>query len=211
MTFECPSCGRSFDTERGMKVHYGYKHEGSIAGVAAECDECGESIRRERWKHETYDHLFCSQACHEKYHTDRETVECRNCGDSKEVHAYRLERSENFFCGRECSSEWMSEHYNGPEHHNWRGGKSMYDAVKRSLGEKSWKTYRKRARDRGGDCRMCGSDNGDEGLHVHHIVPILAGGSNHPDNLMLLCRSCHTAVEAHTRRLLDPVLTEQAP
>lgn len=211
MTIECPSCDRAFDSERGVSQHHFQAHGESIAGVACECDECGESIRRERWKIENYNHTFCSQDCHKQYHRDRETVECAQCGTEKVVHSHRLDRSENFYCDNECAGRWRSDNLNGADSPTWRGGKSMYDAVKRSLGERSWNYLRKQARQRGDECQMCGGDNGDEGLHVHHIVPILCGGSNHRDNLMLLCRSCHTVVEAHTRRMLEPVLVEHAP
>jgi len=30
-------------------------------------------------------------------------------------------------------------------------------------------------------------------LEVHHIVPRVAGGTNHPENLITLCRACHRA------------------
>jgi len=30
-------------------------------------------------------------------------------------------------------------------------------------------------------------------LEVHHGVPLIEGGSNRMDNLVLLCRACHRA------------------
>lgn len=209
MTVDCPTCGDGFDSERGMKVHHGHVHGESIAGVETECDNCGETARRKRWKVENYNHTFCSESCHREFRNQRTTVECNHCGSEKVVYRYERERSEDFYCDMDCYFQWQAENYNGPGHHNWRGGKSMYDAVKKALGSASWKTYRKRARERGdGVCEMCGDDNGEQGLHVHHIVPVLAGGSNHPDNLMLLCQPCHNTVESHARRLFDPVLTD---
>ena len=48
---------------------------------------------------------------------------------------------------------------------------------------------------RGRQCQKCGTTgNGDE-IHKHHSLPIRLGGSDHPDNLVPLCRSCHS--EAH--------------
>lgn|GEM_PF-6054536 len=38
-------------------------------------------------------------------------------------------------------------------------------------------------------CQICGSK---ERLTVDHIIPIIEGGSNDPDNLWVLCRSCNS-------------------
>jgi predicted HNH restriction endonuclease len=41
-------------------------------------------------------------------------------------------------------------------------------------------------------CQSCG--NGERQLHVHHIVPLGAGGSNARSNLLTLCEECHGKV-----------------
>lgn len=92
----------------------------------------------------------------------------------------------------------------GQEHPSWRGGKSIYDAVKKQLHGPSWSQIR--GRHRGERCRKCGEV--DTKLDLHHIVPLMSGGTNEPWNLMTLCESCHIEVEWCTRDLLDPVLVE---
>lgn len=42
-------------------------------------------------------------------------------------------------------------------------------------------------------CQGCGDADADE-LHVHHIVPLGAGGSNVRSNLITLCDECHGRV-----------------
>jgi len=42
-------------------------------------------------------------------------------------------------------------------------------------------------------CRNCGKPHD---LHVHHIVERAHGGSNDPENLITLCRTCHSSVHA---------------
>lgn len=42
-------------------------------------------------------------------------------------------------------------------------------------------------------CQGCGDEDPDE-LHVHHIVPLGAGGSNAKSNLITLCDECHGRV-----------------
>lgn len=49
------------------------------------------------------------------------------------------------------------------------------------------------ARDRW-TCRICGSRNAPKPrLEVDHIVAVKDGGSHHPDNLRVLCSTCHKA------------------
>lgn len=45
-----------------------------------------------------------------------------------------------------------------------------------------------------GLCPLCGArlvEDWGEPLHLHHLIPRKAGGTNHPDNLMLLHEECH--------------------
>jgi len=41
-------------------------------------------------------------------------------------------------------------------------------------------------------CSVCGAKNF---LELHHIQPISLGGENSPDNLIVLCPTCHMAVD----------------
>lgn len=93
----------------------------------------------------------------------------------------------------------------GQDNPNWRGGKNILRAVKKQL-RPSWWTVRDGARAE--ECFRCGAS--DCKLDVHHIVPIMAGGTNEPWNLMTLCDSCHRTAEAFTRQYpgFDPVLAE---
>jgi endogenous inhibitor of DNA gyrase (YacG/DUF329 family) len=209
MTVDCPTCGDEFDTERGMKVHHGHIHGENIAGVERECANCGTATRQARWNVENYQRAFCSDDCLAEFRDKQVAVKCANCGTEYSVHRYRHERTERHFCDESCMGAWASENRHGPDNPNWRGGKSVYDAVKKALGNVSWETQRTRTREHGDSCRLCGGGGGpDQDLHAHHIIPILAGGSNHPDNLMLLCQPCHITVEHRTREVVDPVLVE---
>lgn len=96
----------------------------------------------------------------------------------------------------------------GQDHPLWRGGKSVYDAVKKQLPGPSWNTLKDRYRE--SECAMCGAtqDEADRALDVHHIVPLLCGGTNEEWNFITLCMSCHHRAEWYTRDILNPVLTE---
>jgi 5-methylcytosine-specific restriction endonuclease McrA len=55
-------------------------------------------------------------------------------------------------------------------------------------GRPSWPTLRKHIFNRDRHCVKCGSVHA---LQVDHILPRALGGSDEPDNLRLLCRSCN--------------------
>lgn len=95
----------------------------------------------------------------------------------------------------------------GQDHPGWRGGKCIYDAVKKQLRP----TFNSVKSDyRVDECYMCGDDIEENGrkLDVHHIIPVLCGGDNGEWNSMTLCRGCHKTAESYTRDLFEPVLTK---
>jgi hypothetical protein len=97
----------------------------------------------------------------------------------------------------------------GQDHPCWRGGKSVYDAVKKQLPGKSWRKKKVEAKKRDDNaCQMCDATGCK--LDSHHIVPVMAGGTNGFWNLITLCESCHRTVEMWTHGLtgMDAVLTE---
>lgn len=57
-------------------------------------------------------------------------------------------------------------------------------------------------------CQCCHGDTGDKRLEVHHIQWRSHGGTNSPDNLVLLCKTCHDNVHSY-RISLDDKITEQ--
>lgn len=65
-----------------------------------------------------------------------------------------------------------------------------------------WQKARKTVLERDDfECRECGAVGGIEGnveLHVDHITPKSAGGSDDPENLRTLCRECHMEIHGST-------------
>lgn len=53
--------------------------------------------------------------------------------------------------------------------------------------------------DRGAKCEECPYDEHPEVLQVHHIIERCEGGNDDPENLKILCPTCH-AVEHLVRR-----------
>lgn len=59
---------------------------------------------------------------------------------------------------------------------------------------------RQLVRQRDGErCRWCGR-NGSSGLQVHHIMYRSQGGSDEPNNLILLCQQHHDEAHSNKRR-----------
>ncbi len=85
----------------------------------------------------------------------------------------------------------------GEDCHNWKGGVSR-DASeyleKRRSAKGDWRTNRLRALER--DEYTCQAEGCDEDTNlVHHVTPIMDGGTNELGNLMTCCRSCHAKIE----------------
>ena len=49
----------------------------------------------------------------------------------------------------------------------------------------------------GGCCQKCGKGGRGIELNVHHIVSLSDGGTDDPDNLITLCRDCHSLNHPH--------------
>ena len=87
-------------------------------------------------------------------------------------------RSGIMYCSRECQWKSLDRGYEGKYGHGWE-------------------RQRKLALKREDCCRHCGNT---ENLQVHHIIPYRISKSNSLDNLMILCRSCHTKEDSRIRR-----------
>jgi 5-methylcytosine-specific restriction endonuclease McrA len=204
---ECEVCGRVFDTEAGRNRHKGAKHGSTKVDV--ECEYCGDTVtvfpsQEDRTR-------FCDGGCKEKWESDNWQndnapawdgktleLECDWCGDRIIRFESDIEGAEHVFCSRQCCGSWQKTQV-GPKNPLWRGGKALSDTLRSTLGR--WNDARETALT--DECEWCGSESSGTGKShdVHHIIPLNAGGVNHEDNLMCLCRECHAKAEAFTRRI----------
>ncbi len=61
-----------------------------------------------------------------------------------------------------------------------------------------------------GKCQLCHKGyKENDGWHIHHIIPKADGGTNRPDNLALLHKSCH--IKGHKTGILSPVAVKLRP
>lgn len=158
-----------------------------------ECPSCDKNLKTERGVRTHH------KQSHDESLVDEE-VECDTCGEPFVQSGYKLRRNEHHFCSSECYADFRSQYYIGDKHHNWKGGRQYY-------GE-NWYAVRREVRSRDEVCQKCGSDGSDCLLDVHHIDPIRTfekpEEANTMDNLILLCRSCHRAVEENQAKCPQP-------
>ena len=198
--YPCPTCDRAFDHELGVKTHHYRSHDESIAEQPEKtCPECGDTFATKRSNHDR--RKYCSYECVASARFDRVDLTCSTCGTDFEAFPSELVgRRNRQFCSHHCSTLVNR----GQDHPNWRGGYNLYHAVRNQLRGPYWKVLR--SQNIGDECETCGSD--EPGLHLHHIIPLLCGGTNDPFNLMTLCNSCHQTAEWFTADYVSPVLTD---
>jgi len=150
---------------------------------------------------------FLSGAEHPWWNGGPKTISCEVCGVDYDVRQAKADTSR--FCSYECKSISQQQELRGRGNPHWKGG--FYDIasiVRSLLGGIAWDRLAKQARE--SECACCGSVQPEDAraYHVHHIVPVLAGGTNDDWNLITVCPECHRAAEVFTQRFVDAVLTE---
>lgn len=173
------------------------------AMITCTCAHCGKEFRRSPSHTKGKQNLFCSYACSGAFNRTRQAISCAYCGRDIERRPAELERYENHFCNNDCRAAWVGLTKTGEDNPNWRGGDNPY------YYGANWKRQRRRARQRDNHtCQACGITREETGMEmsVHHIKPFRDFGyvvgendnyrqANRLDNLICLCRSCHSLVE----------------
>jgi hypothetical protein len=220
-TLECEICGDEYevyawrkDSSRFCSSECRGKNSGRLLGEgeehpswnggkeSKECEWCGE--RYEDYP-STLNEKYCSSTCKwesindkiptgEEHPNSKESVEleCEFCGKVYLVNPHKKDRSR--FCSKKCDAQWRSENLSGENSYEWDGGAVGYYGP-------SWARQRRKALDRDGhECVMCGESKEDIGREpdVHHKTKFKNFGverhkeANKLDNLITLCRDCHT-------------------
>lgn len=135
------------------------------------------------------------------------TISCEVCGVNYEIKQAKADTSR--FCSYECKYISQQQEMRGRGNPHWKGG--FYDIasiVRSLLGGVAWDRLAKQARE--SKCACCGTveSENQRAYHVHHIIPVLAGGTNAYWNLITLCPKCHRRAEEFTKTFVDPVLID---
>jgi 5-methylcytosine-specific restriction endonuclease McrA len=181
------------------------KHNGNWRDAKEEttCERCGE-----RFEYYPSDKkgVYCPECVAEAdeflgdhyaevHDIDRIERTCDYCETEMTVLASERKYGIGRFCSRECLSEWMSENRSGKNHHNWLTGSRTYAGL--------WWEAREKALERDDyRCQNCGKSADEIGQNpdVHHITPLAdfedPQDAHRLENLIVLCRQCHAAVES---------------
>jgi 5-methylcytosine-specific restriction endonuclease McrA len=213
---ECHDCGQEYER---LNQHWAMSDCGPDSGAketyTCDLDECDETFEDYPTRIEARGRksFYCCQEHKDKGHQSGKWVNCSWCGDRVYKQECMLDSMgdytiDNHFCNKECESEFKQHNWVREGHPNWKGGAEGVNTVRNSLSEKAW--FRVAKENREDECANCGVEADGRELDVHHIIPVSAGGTNHPDNLITLCISCHRKAEEYTKQFTEPHLLKPA-
>ena len=124
MVAECPTCGRTFDTRRGLAVHHSKSHDEVLPNRT--CDHCDAAF------HSPHEKRYCSSGCRDEavsfegadnpnYRGGKTETTCDICDA---VFEFYPSEKEGRFC-EACveSAAWRDPPApTGADHHAWKGG-----------------------------------------------------------------------------------------
>lgn len=151
-------------------------------GTTKQCVHCGKSF----YVAKTHSNAkYCSRKCYTDYRWGESHIKtriCKYCGAKFDKFA----SDENVCCSKRCSRLYRSIVNQGEKSRFWRGGKmAPY--------HKEWRTYRRLALER--DNYKCAFCDSTKNISVHHINPYRYSRNHNLDNLVTLCRRCHSKEE----------------
>lgn len=198
----CEKCDVEFYDPKSRRVYcddcYSAKGEmnGNWRGAkrTATCQTCGDDFE---YYPSDKEGVYCEQCVeaadefigtpyYEVHEIQRLEHHCKYCDTRMEVLKTDWERGRGRFCSHECLSAWMSDQHEGEAVYNGRWRQARRDALRRD-------EYK---------CQNCGVDQDELGQNpdVHHIQPVRTFDDPQEahvlTNLVSLCKSCHTRVEA---------------
>lgn len=117
----CPTCGKEFESSRGVKIHHKQAHGESLKPTV-NCEYCGDKFKIKPRRKSTA--RFCSEQCREDFldKNHRSRLECEHCGEEYTVKAAEADSSR--WCSRECQTDALGKAHTGSNSPRWSGGEA---------------------------------------------------------------------------------------
>lgn len=159
--------------------------------ITRNCDRCGVEYSSKHKKSR-----FCCKNC-KSYWWGAQIVEriCPTCGATSSHSAAALRI---FATARQITCA-LCVNRSGSNNPRWKGGHRHYSKGRHGKDKNglSWKVQRRLAWERDNfTCQHCGKKDEKRKPDVHHKVPWCNSLSHDLENLICLCRSCHSKEDA---------------
>lgn len=199
---------RIYCSSRCVGISHADQYRNRVAKTCVQCRKGYEIIPAKAEKSR-----YCSNVCKRQFLRKRHDITCARCEKvfppgSGKIYCSRkcmirprpihiCEQCGNEFMvghinqpGRFCSKDCKDIFQNGPQNPNFKGA----PAIKYGW---DWWQIRQQVIERDqATCQKCGKRNlVRRDLNVHHIIPFRICRSHDPDNLVVLCDSCHGRIE----------------
>ena len=176
------------------------------------CETCGKSGSRVYAQNSLPSHFFCSRECQNEWQKTREDIVLKNKDPkfrkkvSEALKRRKIELGKNYHSsetkqkiGEATSKRW--EEYDSETKARLLQVLRNNATAMRTYGPYDWRWHLLSAKLRkNGICHRCGSR---ENLTLHHIIPVKQGGTSALNNLAVLCKGCHTTVEALQKKVFE--------
>ena len=196
----CETCGKSFL----VNASYGQSKNARFCsrqcrktGSIIKCLNCGKENYFERNTINAGKGKFCNMTCYAQWQSVNRCAEnnfrwgggqvernCKQCNTVFRVDPCEVKHGRGIFCSKMCHDQWRSQNVIVEKSPSWIGGKGGYPSgwsnnLKNEIRKRDFHL-----------CVSCGAPEAREKHHVHHID--YEKSNLDPDNLVSLCRQCHS-------------------
>lgn len=137
----------------------------------------------------------------------KQKKKCLYCGKIFQI----IPGNINKYCSVKCGS--LANAKTGGKNYFWKGGEINWKKRRYLYSSTEWVKLRKEILEENKTCATCGRN---EGLHIHHKIKYKDGGKNVRENLIVLCKFCHSKLHAiesfyrnnHCRKSFEQLFNE---
>ena len=187
---KCSKCGAVLP----RTLEYFPPDKSAKSGLRAECKTC-KNKAQDRWnkEHPDYHREYMRQWREKNSERNRENwVRWYEQNRDKQVAWRQRYHQENKHQRNEQSSQWYRQNKNSRQQYERRRRVAKHRRIRDRIapGTHTPEDIRQQYKRQHGKCFWCGMEVGDK-YHIDHVIPLVRGGSNWPDNLVISCPTCN--------------------